>query len=198
MLTHNQLNWGLLIVGILTAAGTIGLAIATFWMAKKTRDLANQADRHHLEDLMPVCEFCVPPNRLRPVVESKEDAQSHPPSFFEIRIPDHRSQNYVMIQNIGMGPALNVKVVLCLFKFPRTPFSAFADDLRPGTACQAPRIFAPRLEDISNSSWIEYIQHPGVDYEIHIEYTDVFGAPYHTQLNWVPGSPANTFHRGAR
>ena len=140
MLTRNGLNWGLLIAEVLTAAGTISLAFATFGMAKKTRDLADQSDRHHLEDLMPVCEFCVSPNRPRPVVESRQDRESYPPSFFEIRAPDNNSQGPVMIQNIGMGPALNVKVVVCLFNFPSTPFSVFVDDLRPGTACQVPRI----------------------------------------------------------
>ena len=192
-------------IGVVTALGTLILAAVTgamAWstskMARKTADLADQADRHHRDNLMPVCEVCVPPNKPRAVLAWCEDPQSHPPSFFEIRIPSNESQDAVKIQNIGLGPALNVKVVLCLHKFPGTSFVAFADDLRPGTASQAPRIYAPRLEGISDSSWTEYIQQPLEDYTIYIEYTDVFGAPYHTQLNWAPGNPANTFHRGAR
>lgn len=186
-----------LFTGVL-AAFTAAMAWSTRKMAKKTADIADQEDRHHIDNLMPVCEFHFPPNKPRPVLEWDEDPESHPPSFFEIRIPGNESQRAVTIQNIGLGPALHLKVILCLRKFPGPSFFAFADDLRPGTACQAPRIFGPRLEDISNSSWVEYIQSPDEDYEIFLEYTDVFNKPYHTQLNWAPGNPANTFYRGER
>ncbi len=193
-------NW----VHAATALGTLALAVVTGFMAwstsrmaKKTAYLAERADIHHRDNLMPVCELCVPLNMLRPVVQWKQDPALHPPSFFEIQVPNNKAQNSVTIQNIGMGPALNVKVILCLSQFPGTQLFAFADDLRPGTACQTPRIFGPPLEGFSDSSWADYITNPE-DYKIYIEYTDVFGAPYHTQFNWTPGSPANTFYRGSR
>ncbi len=102
MLTHNQLNWGLLIVGALTAVGTIGLAMATFWMAKKTRDLAVQEERHHQDGAMPIC-------LLDEAVGSRGNTvEFESQTAFQYRI-------YGPLRNIGHGPALNLRLVL---RFP--------------------------------------------------------------------------------
>ena len=81
MLTHNDLNCWLLEAGILTAAGTIGLAITTFWMAKKTRDLAVQEGRHHQDGAMPICLLEEVPGDRANIVEFVACTDSGQPIF---------------------------------------------------------------------------------------------------------------------
>ena len=107
MLTHNHLNWGLLMVGELTAAATIGLAMATFWMAKKTRDLAVQGERHHQDGAMPICLLEELAGNRGNTVEFVEDNNGGQP-VFKYRV-------YGPLRNIGQGPALNLRLVL---RFP--------------------------------------------------------------------------------
>jgi hypothetical protein len=76
-------------------------------MAKTTRDLAGQEERHHQDGAMPIC-------LLEESAGSRGDT-------VELRVRDNGGQTtfeyqiYGPIRNIGQGPALNLRLVL---RFP--------------------------------------------------------------------------------
>ena len=127
MLTHNHLNWGLLMVGELTAAATIGLAMATFWMAKKTRDLAVQEERHHQDGAMPIC-----------LLEESGGSRGNTVQFFVERSdggqPVFEYWIYGPLRNIGQGPALDLRLIL---RFPTFGNHEVIYDLDPLGAGEA-------------------------------------------------------------
>ncbi len=216
MLTHNELNCWLLVVGILTAAGTIGLAIATFWMAKKTRDLAVQEERHHQDGAMPICLL--------------DEAVGGRANTVELKVQDNGSQTtfqyqiYGPLRNIGQGPALDIRLVLRFSTFNNHEASYGLDplgageargiDFAPATALVAePAIVffekqfaahdARRIAAISVSS------SPGFNdttirgskdawTEIFLEYTDIFGNHFYTQHTKSPQHQWMRFGKGSR
>lgn len=124
MQTHNGLNCGLLIVGALTAVGTIGLATATFWMAKKTRDLAVQEERHHQDGAMPICFLDEAAGGRANIVELAEYDIGGQPVF--------QYQIYGPLRNVGQGPALKLRLTLRSSAYRNYEVSVDLDPLGAG------------------------------------------------------------------
>ncbi|MHB8252942.1 MAG: hypothetical protein ACYDEV_04445 [Acidiferrobacter sp.] len=192
MLTHNELNYWLLAVGILTAAGTIGLAIATFWMASKTAELTKQEERHHQDASMPVCVLetlhdggggTMDRKRVIDLQVGKNGTDTNLPIHYFYHI-------YGILTNIGMGPALALRITLCFpshdnyyFSYNLAPLGANEKrdpDKTPSAAPQGiiitiPRYPVPKFDNTAiaasfKEGWVMYL-----------EYNDVFGNPYHTR-----------------
>ena len=214
MLTHNQLNWGLLIVGTLTAGGTIGLAAATFWMAKKTRDLAVQEERHHQDGAMPICLLAEAVGSRGNTVEFVERSEGGQPVF--------EYQVYGPLRNIGQGPALNLRLVL---RFPTFNNHEVIYDLDPlgagdvkglasafvvgpdmGTDFQRKQFVAHEENRIAvipiapapgfNDTTIKMSQEAWGN--IFLEYTDIFGNQFYTQHTKSPQQQWIQFNKGIR
>ena len=216
MLTHNQLNWGLLMVGVLTAAGTMGLAIATFWMAKKTRDLAVQEERHHQDGAMPIClleESAGGRGNTVALVERKDGGQP----VFEYRV-------YGPLRNIGHGPALNLRLTLRFSTYDNYEVAVGLDPLGAGDArgiysgstlspgpFNASKFFAElSVSDAARRiATVPVSSSPGFNdttirgskdawSEIFLEYTDIFGNHFYTQHARSPQQQWMRFDKSTR
>lgn len=198
MVTANEISVALVGVTFFLASATLWMAIKTSEMAEKTRDLVVQEERHHREGLMPICEFDTPADAIRPVVRYGEEPDSYVPSFFEIIIPGPNKWDRANIRNIGLGPALHLKLCVHLpatsnWPYPET-YPTYVDDRAPNTSCLAPRIYVP---NVSPDDLRARVKDPA-SYIVYLEYTDIFGTPYHTILQWAPGKAANLFQAGQR
>ena len=197
MATANEIS--LALVGV-----TFFLALATLCMAKMTRDLVVQEKRHHREGLMPICEFDITTDAIRPVLCYGEDRDLDPPApFFALMIPRLGKADPVNIRNIGLGPALQLKLGVSIHAnhglrepAPEIPY-AYVDDRAPNTACVAPRIYVPDGISADLRALIESSESQD-SYTVWLEYTDVFDTPYHTRLQWTLREPANLFQVGPR
>ena len=215
MLTHNELNYWLLAVGILTAAGTIGLAIATFRMVKKTRDLAVQEDRHHQDEAMPICLLNeVAGNRANIVKFEGYKISGQPVFQYEI---------YGPLRNIGQGPALNVRLILRFPTFNNHEVIHELDPLGAGetsgvhSAINTPPfsgIMAAYNEQLAADAARHIATIPiaptdgfndaamrgsgGAWGDIFLEYTDIFGNHFYTQHTKNPQHQWMQFGNGTR
>lgn len=216
MLTHNQLNWGLLMVGALTAVGTIGLAMATFWMAKKTRDLAVQEERHHQDGAMPICLLDEEVRGRSNTVELREQGKGSQIPF-EYHI-------YGALRNIGHGPALNIRLVLRFPTFNNHEITYDLDPLGAGEArgadltaaiasvCnpEAPpyeKQFAARegrriatipMAPVGNFNDTTIRMSGDAWGDIFLEYTDIFGTRFYTQHTKDPQNQWMRLGKGSR
>ena len=216
MLTHSQLNCGLLVVGALTAVGTIGLAAATFWMAKKTRDLAVQEERHHQDGAMPICSLDEATRARGSIVKLQEDSSSGQ-SVFAYRV-------YAPLRNIGQGPALNLRLTLRFSTYGNHEVSINLDPLGAGKirGVYSEPIPPPNLPKMVASVASVYASDaarcvatipvspaPGFNdttirgsqdawSEIFLEYTDIFGNRFYTQHTKSPQHQWMQFGKGSR
>ena len=206
MLTHNELNCWLLAVGALTAAGTISLAFATFWMAKKTRDLAVQEERHHQDGAMPVCVLetlddggAGVKDRMR-IIDLYED-----PNSASTEVRHYLYKIYGILKNIGTGPALKLRIALCFPSDNSYKLSYALSPLGVNETRDPDRIASPEPRGVLitlpygvtsalEASTITAAFSNG--WCLYLEYEDVFGNPYHTRHSTNINDAWGTFVKG--
>ena len=207
MLTHNQLNCGLLIVGTLTAVGTIGLAFATFWMAKKTRDLAVQEERHHQYGAMPVCVLETLGDGGGGVKDRKQIIElSEDPKFVSTPVRHFLYKIKGILKNIGTGPALKLRVTLCFpsdnsykISYPLSPLGVneTRDPAKIGSSALW-GVFITLEYGATSDSEVSTINSTfSKGWCLYLEYEDVFGNPYHTRHSTNTNDAWGTFVKGA-
>jgi hypothetical protein len=101
---HAVMEEALVIATVLTAIGTLGLAGATVFLALKTRDTA-EANRQAVEHNREMVEI----NRATlEEMQNQREARERPHVRVEIDY-DHLPWLYVVVRNVGGGPATSVQ-----------------------------------------------------------------------------------------
>jgi hypothetical protein len=176
----------------ITAGATTGLALATTYMAWKTAKLTKQEERHHQDASMPVCVLetlhdggggTLDRKRVIDLKSDENDPVTRSPKHYFYHI-------YGILTNIGMGPALGLRVTVCFpshdnyyFSYNLAPLGAnekrdpdkTASAAPQGIIITIPRCPVPEFDNIAiaasfKEGWVMYL-----------EYNDVFGNPYHTR-----------------
>jgi hypothetical protein len=181
---------------IATGSAALATAIAasvTAWMASTTKKSLQQAEKHHQDSYRPIL-VIAPSDDAIPIDRSTllKFVQSGPNTSESIYIL------YGLLTNIGVGPALNVRLVLRIMGITDygiscelTPVPAHE---RRGESRYRVRVpFRPRdgFNDTdahlsTESSW-----------EVILEYEDVFGNHFHTIHSKNPQQPWTVCGRGS-
>lgn len=159
-----------------TAVGTVAMAVTTVLVIRQNR-------RQHQDAFRPIC-VLVPDDGLnqsaRLHILQKYEEPGKPDKFYNVRCS---------LRNIGVGPALQVRLIV---RFSSRPGFEIKSELPPVGAKQAiesPLRIPVFLHDRFNSSDFEIA--PGEVWELHLIYQDVFGNTFHTchsknpQVQWT-------------
>jgi len=161
------------------------MAAMTFWTIR-------QARKHHRDEYRPILSL-VPLEAIDPVDRNAllvaEPAQ-----------PENAGRCYLLrgaLKNVGRGPALNVKLTL---RFLRVEGYGFSTELAPvdagerlGSAMHPLRL-AARFQDGFKD--IDFRIGTAGEWEILIEYNDLFGQPFHTVHSKIQQKPWTVLGRG--
>ena len=164
---------------LLTAAGTVALAIATFRVIRQGRQFREDSERQHRERFKPIC-LLAPHGGVDAWNRRGDLLEAMPPA------PDNPSCGTVAIRcvlrNIGAGPALNLRL-----KFRFLDMNGWTSEpwelspLGAGETCgseAAPLLVPFPIRERFNRSDFDTLA--GKPWEIWLEYVDVFGKPYHS------------------
>ena len=208
-------DWGD-IATIVTAVGTFSLAGVTWWMASKTKALAQetakvaqetaalvaQEARHHKERFTPVCVLVprIDGNRVPARLLNFKDAQD-----IQVMGEDRRENRFCeipcLIQNVGVGPAMNVVMTLrflgdktqeAVFKLPPIGNGCTLDP-----ALSVAGGFGFPVEMINGVFEKDDLVNAIMEghWEIDLACTDVFGDTVHTLHSGDPEKPWGFFRR---
>lgn len=161
-----------------SAISTAAMAAMTFWTIR-------QARKHHRDEYRPILSL-VPLEAIDPVDRNGllVAEQAH---------PQNSDRFYLLrgaLKNVGRGPALNVKATL---RFLRVEGYGFSTELAPvgagerlGSAVEPLRV-AARFHDRFND--MDFQMGAGGEWEILIEYNDVFLRRFHTVHSKIQQKP---------
>ncbi|MHB8413772.1 MAG: hypothetical protein ACYDDA_13860 [Acidiferrobacteraceae bacterium] len=190
-----------LIVDLVTAAGTLGLAGATFWMARKTAALVAQEKQQHEDRFMPICVLQTPYEGGGTVNRQAVLSLRPPPG-------QPGAKHYLIhgcLKNAGAGPAVDLRLTL---RFPDKGGHELFLELTPlgsGETVSPTRYDTPgevllRIPVAACTGFDEADIASSVNgrWELHLEYTDVFGNHYHTTHRQEPSQPWTRFAKECR
>jgi hypothetical protein len=171
----------------LTSVGTVAMAFTTLWVIRKNK-------QHHQDSFKPIC-VLVPEHGVDPgygraeIIKCQEVAandSSH--GTFEV---------HCALKNIGVGPALNVRMELRIRGFDgygvSVTHSPLAKDESRGDK-ENPLLIPVTFRDDFNSS--DFASATSSAWEIFIEYRDCFGNTFHTRHTQDPRKPWSTVSDG--
>lgn len=178
-------------LGWITALATLALAAATTWMACKTAASVRQTQQHHADNMMPLCIF--DPPRDPKIGHGDGTSNGAPLASISYRFLG-------AVRNSGLGPALNLRAVM------RVPGLDDHEATRKLPALGRGEAWEERGTDASDRGiFFEVPLQSGSDvrmsgsgWELYLEYTDVFGTPYHTKHVHDPQQPWTQFAKGHR
>ncbi len=199
-----SMNLATVVVGIATAAGTISMAITTYFNIRQERrqhgEIIQEGRQQHMDQFKPVC-VLVPPPHIDSLEKRAELVEKIDP------VPDSHSAPYYhgtyiigcALQNLGTGPALNLRIT---FKFsdgqttePWEIPPLAANETRGGE--NDPLHISIPLDDPQhgikhalNRADLEKITS---GWEIWLEYEDIFRKQYCTVHHKTPLKPWVTF-----
>ena len=160
----------------LIAIATVVLAAFTAWMAFETKKLAEEGrdssvlmELHHQERLAPILQFYPDPIGGFPG-GIQFDWWNDPQGC--------RCQIRGMLHNSGLGPALNIKLIITIPNY-FLPITFIAP---PVGSLEKQEYFREYLSTDFNFTDCAFLESNQGIWEMRIEYTDLFGNPYLTQL----------------
>lgn len=182
-----NIDW-ITVSGIATgvaAIATAAAAIATAWMAGMTKRSLQQAEKHHQDSYRPIL-VIAPPDDAIPIDRSML-LKLAPIS------PGATDRTYIfggLLTNIGVGPALNVRLGLRImgiagYGISRELTPVPAHESRGESDCSVRVSFRP--QDGFNDADAQLST--GSSWEIVLEYDDVFGNRFHTIHSKNPQQP---------
>lgn len=176
-------DWGIF-WSALTAVGTVGMAVATWWVIR-------QNTLHHQNGFRPVC-VLVPEHGVDPGY-SRSDILKHSPK-------DQWHGVYAIhaaLKNVGVGPALNITLEIRFGGFDgygvRWALSPLAKEGVYGD-CDHPLLIPVTFGDRFNAT--DFQTAPNSVWEIFIEYQDCFENVFHTRHTKNPQEPWSSFGEG--
>ena len=175
------------IFNFLTSVGTVAMAITTGWVILQNK-------KHHQNSFKPICvlvpEHGVDPGYLRSEILKYQEtaANDTPHGKFEI---------HCVLKNIGVGPALNVKIKIRIplidgYCTSMTLSPLARDESRGGK--ENPLLVSVTFRD--GFSRTDFASATNQVWEIFIEYQDCFGNIFHTRHTKNPQEPWSTFSDG--
>ena len=168
-----------------TAVGSVATAAAaliTAWMAAMTRRSIRQTQRHHRDAFRPLVVFMpydgIDPQARKELIDFKATAEGS---------KVYALQLYGTLQNVGVGPALNLRLRLAVlnpedFRATCELSPMKAGELRHGPKLdlggQLPLTVPVQLSAGFNDT--DFQMAPNGPWSIYLEYEDVFGQCFRT------------------
>jgi len=184
---------------LLTAVGTIALAIATFRVIQQGRQLRGDTKRQHRDRFKPIC-MLMPPGAVDNILGRG--------NFLELTAPQQEHQNHgkivmrATLQNTGSGPALNLRLRLrtrsdagkSLWPVELSPLAAgqMRHDANDPLTLFVPVYQPPRDKPMDGAIALSAFNSLDENTTaIILEYQDVFGRYFHSVHSRVPFDPSD-------
>jgi hypothetical protein len=173
-----------------TAIGTIAMAVTTSIVIRQNKRQRRDMARQHLDAFKPICEL-VPDKGLAGASVRCDIVQHHeepndPTKFFLVACG---------VKNIGCGPAMNLRLVMCFSTSQPDPLPHVEIEMLGANQSLSSPIKVPVfLSDRFNSS--NYQLAPGEVWELWLVYEDIFGNVFHTRHTKNPQQPWARFGKG--
>lgn len=184
-----------------TAVGAIATAVAaavTAWMAAMTRKSIRHTQEHHRDAFRPLVVFMpydgIDPQDRKSIVEFKGPSNGH---------GAHELWLHGTLQNIGAGPALNLRLQLAVLNPDDIRATSELSPMKTGELRQGPNFnvggrtplkVPVQLSQRFNDT--DFQLAPNGPWSIYLEYEDVFGQRFrtcHASSRQAPWTTAEVF-----
>ncbi len=177
----------------IAAIATAAAAIATAWMAGMTKRSLQQVEKHHQDSYRPIL-VIAPSDDAIPIDRSMllKLAPSSPGSFESTYIISG------LLTNLGVGPALNVRLVLRIMGIAGYGISRELTPV-PAKESRGESDYSVRVSFQPQGGFNDADAQlsTGSSWEIILEYEDVFGNRFHTIHSKNPQRPWTVCGRGS-